>query len=131
MSAPARVHIGASIRGRGFELWSWYFFRWSGLLLVFLALGHVLIMHVLNSVDAINYAFVADRWRSIGWRIYDWLLLGLALTHGMNGLRVIVDDYIHGRRWRWVCLSSAWLLYCVLMLVGTLTILTFPHVSAN
>ena len=115
--------------GSDFELWSWYFFRLSGLLLIFLALGHVLIMHIINNVDVINYAFVADRWRTVGWRIYDWLLLSLALTHGMNGLRVIVDDYIHARGKRALWLSSAWLLYFVLMVVGTLTIVTFPITS--
>jgi succinate dehydrogenase / fumarate reductase, membrane anchor subunit len=113
--------------GSNFELWSWYFFRVSGLLLIFLALGHVLIMHIINNVDVINYAFVADRWRTVGWRICDWLLLSLALTHGMNGLRVIVDDYVHAQGKRVLWLSSAWLLYFVLMVIGTLTIVTFPQ----
>jgi succinate dehydrogenase / fumarate reductase membrane anchor subunit len=119
------------LRGRRLELWSWYFFRWSGLLLVFLALGHVLIMHIVNNVDVINYAFVADRWQAIGWRIYDWLLLALALTHGMNGLRVVLDDYVHVQRWRVVCLSLGWGLYVVLIVIGTLTIATFPHLSGR
>jgi succinate dehydrogenase / fumarate reductase membrane anchor subunit len=109
------------------EVWSWYFLRWSGLLLVVLALGHVLIMHIINNVDVINYAFVADRWRTVGWRVYDWLLLGLALTHGMNGLRVMIDDYVHTRSRRLVCLSSAWVAYLLLMLIGTLTIVRFPQ----
>jgi len=112
--------------GHNLELWSWYFFRVSGLLLVFLALGHVLIMHIVNSVDVITYSFVADRWRSVGWRVYDWLLLSLALTHGMNGLRIILDDYVHARTKRLICVSSAWLLYGALMVIGTLTIVTFP-----
>jgi succinate dehydrogenase / fumarate reductase membrane anchor subunit len=118
-------------RGRVLEVWSWYFLRWSGLLLVVLALGHVLIMHIINNVDVINYAFVADRWRTVGWRVYDWLLLGLALTHGMNGLRVMIDDYVHTRSKRLVCLSSAWVVYLLLMLIGTLTIVRFPQNAVN
>ncbi len=109
------------------ELWSWYFFRVSGLLLVFLALGHVLIMHIINNVDVINYSFVAERWRSVGWRIYDWLLLSLALTHGVNGQRIILDDYVHSRRMRLAWVSTAWLLYGVVLVIGTLTIVRFPR----
>ena len=130
MASPApalRVRAGRPLGRRDFERWSWYFFRISGLLLVFLALGHVLIMHLINSVDVIDYSFVAERWRSVGWRFYDWLLLSLALSHGMNGLRVIVDDYVHSRAWRVVCLSTTGLLFGALLLIGTVTIVTFPR----
>ena len=48
--------------GGGYELFMWYFMRISGLLLVFLAVGHLFIMHILNNVETINYAFVASRW---------------------------------------------------------------------
>ncbi len=78
----------------GFEVASWYFFRLSGLALVVLALGHLAIMHVVNSVDTIDYDWVVARWRSVGWRIYDGALLVLALLHGMNGARLAVDDYV-------------------------------------
>ena len=35
----------------GFELAAWYFMRISGLVLVFLALGHLFITHILNNVE--------------------------------------------------------------------------------
>ena len=39
--------------------------RVSGIVLLFLAVGHVLIMHVLgDGVDRVNFAFVALRWQS-------------------------------------------------------------------
>jgi succinate dehydrogenase / fumarate reductase membrane anchor subunit len=112
--------------GRGFERWSWYFFRVSGLLLVILALCHVLIVHVVNDVEVIHYGFVAERWRSVGWRLYDWLLLSLALSHGMNGLRLSIDDYVHAPGHRRFWLSAAGLLYLALLAIGTATIVTFP-----
>ena len=111
--------------GSGFEVWSWYYFRISGLLLVFLALGHLVIMHVANSVDVIDYDWVAGRWASAGWRIYDWLLLALALSHGMNGLRVVLDDYIHARRWRFLALTALWSLFVFMLALGTWTVVTF------
>jgi len=110
----------------GFELWSWYFFRVSGVLVLFLVFGHILVVHILNNVDAITYAFVADRWQSLGWRFYDWLLLALAITHGQNGLRVMIDDYIHPPAWRVVAHTMNWTVLGIFLALGTLTIVTFP-----
>ena len=65
----------------GFELWSWLFMRISGLVLVVLAVGHVLLMHVVDEgVDRVNFAFVQLRWQSPFWRAWDWMLLCLART---------------------------------------------------
>ena len=57
----------------GFERWMWYFTRISGLLLVVLAMGHMLIMHVLVQLTGqeINFAFVLERWGNPFWRGYD------------------------------------------------------------
>src|SRR5262245_39903591 len=82
----------------GVELFAWIFMRVSGLLLLFLALGHLAVMHLINNVDNIDYAFVAARFATPFWRTYDWLMLVLALLHGLNGLRVIIDDYFSGGR---------------------------------
>lgn len=76
------------------EFLSWYFFRVSGLLLVVLALGHFLIMHAFNSILDIDYYFVVRRWALPAWRIYDWFLLALALLHGFNGLRVVLNEHV-------------------------------------
>ena len=46
--------------GGGYELFMWYFMRLSGLALVLLAVGHLFIMHILNNVETINYAFIAE-----------------------------------------------------------------------
>lgn len=115
----------------GFELYSWVFMRVSGLLLVFLALGHLAIMHIINSVEAINYAFVATRWGSLLWRSYDWLLLILALLHGFNGLRIVVEDYIHSNGWRVLSLTIVYLLTFLFLVLGSLVIFTFQPAGAR
>lgn len=108
-----------------FELYSWYFFRISGLLLIFLAVTHVLIMHVFNTAFDIDYEFVADRWGSPFWRMFDWLLLIMALTHGLNGARIAVDDYIGSAGWRVVGYSAILIALLVFGVMGTLAIVTF------
>src|SRR5918911_87600 len=77
-----------------FELYSWIFMRVSGLLLVILVLGHLLIMNILDGgVQRINFGFVAGRWSSPFWQTWDLLQLWLAELHGTNGLRTIINDY--------------------------------------
>ena len=42
-----------------------------GVVLLFLALGHLAIMHLINSIHVIDFDFVADRYQTPFWRIYD------------------------------------------------------------
>lgn len=72
--------------------------RLSGVLLLLLAVGHMLLQHVLRDVHDLTLQVVQDAWRSWGWRAYDLLLLLFAITHGFNGLRQVVQDYLHKQR---------------------------------
>jgi succinate dehydrogenase / fumarate reductase, membrane anchor subunit len=115
-----------SPRKRSPEAWSWAFMRLSGLALVFLALIHFSITHIINDVVETDYDFVAERWHNPLWRLFDWLLLVLALGHGVNGLRWIIDDYVRRPGRRKVAMGLLFGLTGVLVIVGTLTILAFP-----
>jgi succinate dehydrogenase / fumarate reductase, membrane anchor subunit len=112
--------------GKGGEFWWWAFMRVSGIVLLVLAVGHVLIMHVLgNGVDRVNFAFVALRWQSPFWRTWDWLMLSLALLHGVNGLRMISLDYI---RRPGIRIAVNWLFNItgvVLFALGSIVVFTF------
>jgi succinate dehydrogenase / fumarate reductase membrane anchor subunit len=111
---------------RGFELWTWLFMRISGIVLLFLAVGHVLIMHVWgNGVDRVNFAFIQLRWASPFWKTWDWLMLVLALLHGVNGLRVIVLDYVRPAGARLAINSFFTVLGAALMALGTIIVVTF------
>jgi succinate dehydrogenase / fumarate reductase membrane anchor subunit len=110
----------------GFELWSWVFMRISGILLLFLAVGHVLIMHVVDEgVGRVNFGFVAARWQSPVWRTWDWALLVLALIHGINGLRVIVQDYVKWPGARFAINMFFYALGFGLFVLGTVIVFTF------
>ena len=128
-----RVATGYGSRpsGGGFETFSWYFFRVSGVLLIFLALIHIFLNHVATDVSCTSYQLVAVRYENPFWRLYDWLLLTLALLHGMNGLRVVVDDYVRTRGWRLTLQSAVGIVTLVFFLLGTITLITFqPIVGA-
>ena len=118
--------FGAKPAGGGFETFSWYFFRVSGVLLIFLVIIHLILMHVTTDVAKTTYDFVAARYSNPLWRLYDWLLLTLSLLHGMNGLRVVIDDYVRGRAARLTLMSLAGTLLLVFLMLGTITLITFP-----
>ena len=120
-------------RRSNFELYSWLFMRISGLALVILVLGHLLIMNILDGgVHRINWGFVAGRWASPFWQFWDLAMLWLAEIHGGNGLRTIIDDYARKdstRCWLKILLYVSMVL---ILAVGTMVIFTFdPNMPAN
>ncbi len=80
--------------GRTFEARAWLFMRYSGILLIPLVWIHVLIQDVLVGVHKIDLDYVALRWATLGWRVYDIFLLAFTFAHGMNGLRNVLLDYV-------------------------------------
>jgi succinate dehydrogenase / fumarate reductase membrane anchor subunit len=132
-TAPRLVQVEAPRSSRGgratrtnFELYSWMFMRLSGLLLVVLVLGHLLVNLVLGQgVRQIDFAFVAGKWASPVWQTWDLAMLWLAELHGVNGLRTVINDYAERdgtRFWLKMLLYTAAILVLVL---GTLVIFTF------
>ncbi len=108
---------------RNFEATAWKWMRYSGVLLIPLAWGHVLIKDVLVGVHKIDLNYVQRIWAFTAWRVYDFLLLTLAFTHGMNGLRQVLMDYVHTparqRLVNWLLLG----VWFVVLLMGAIAII--------
>jgi succinate dehydrogenase / fumarate reductase, membrane anchor subunit len=116
----------------GRERFWWYFMRLSGLALVFLALGHMFIMHVLVELTGgeIDFALVQSRWGTPFWRIYDLLLLVLAFVHGANGARIVIGDYVANRTARSLLIGILLFVSAVWLLLGMAVIVFFDPNSA-
>lgn len=99
------------------EMTAWKWMRYSGLFLIPLAWGHVLIQDVLVGVDRIDLNYVSMRWAYLGWRVYDFSLLVLALAHGINGLRQIVLDFVSEKKIGLVNQAS-FVYWLVMVLIG-------------
>src|SRR6187431_1047436 len=114
-------------KGRGnFELWSWVFMRASGVLLLVLVFGHLFVNLMLGEgIHGIDFAFVAGKFATPFWQWWDVLMLWLALIHGANGMRTIVNDYIGHAGTRRVLIWALWLAAAFLILLGTLVVFTF------
>lgn len=113
----------------GFELAAWYFMRISGLVLVLLALGHLYITHIQHNVETVNYEFVANRWADpktgVLWRLWDLTMINLAVLHGFNGLRQILDEYVIRRNRRVLVHTLIWCSVIFLLTIGSYAILMF------
>lgn len=121
----------ARSRGRprsAFEFYMWLFMRVSGLALIFLALFHMFWLHFMISVEQISFDTIVQRWvgaQGAFWRSYDLLLLAFAFTHGMNGARMVLDDYFHSPGWRAFLTITLFVIWFVLMGLGLYIIFTF------
>ena len=112
-------------RGINWEKWGWVYMRVSGVILVVLIFGHLFVNLVAGEgVNAIDFAFVAGKWADPFWVVWDTLLLWLALIHGSNGMRTLVNDYATNPKLRRILLGAIFSSTAILLLLGTLVIYT-------
>ena len=129
--------------GFTFEYFMWIFTRLSGIgMIVLAALGMAgaFIMgartqmdlatlmrwtffpnpnHVVNS----NIPDVAVGWATAFWQIMQMLIVFFGITHGFNGLRVVVEDYTGQSVWRPLLRGSIFMLWMFMMIVAVYVIL--------
>jgi succinate dehydrogenase membrane anchor subunit len=132
LAAPRSPRRRSRSRGRSnLELYGWLFMRVSGVLLVFLVLGHLLITNILDGgVQRINFGFVAGQWSSPFWQLWDLVMLWLAQLHGTNGLRTIINDYTRRDRTRLLLTLTLYTASALVVALGTLVIFTFdPNIT--
>ncbi|MFC4454660.1 succinate dehydrogenase hydrophobic membrane anchor subunit [Deinococcus sonorensis] len=101
------------------ELNWWIFMRVSGLILMFLVLGHVYMTFVQVSESDATYDAVVSKLSNPAWKFYDWLILVLSLLHGLNGARYSIEDYIRTRPNRFWVKSIFYTLVGVIFTLGT------------
>ncbi|MBU1249939.1 MULTISPECIES: succinate dehydrogenase hydrophobic membrane anchor subunit [Microcella] len=144
MTTPDLANTGASTidaprspyartkRGINLEKWGWIYMRVSGVMLVVLIFGHLFVNLVLGTgVSQIDFAFVAGKLSDPFWIVWDTLLLWLALLHGANGIRTIINDYVSTPRVRGILIGALGASTAVLLILGTLVIYTFDPCPAG
>lgn len=130
MAAPQlvepRKRLPSGRTRRGAERWSWIFMRVSGVLLLILVFTHLFAnLMVGDGVNRIDFAFVAGKWASPLWKVWDAALLWLAMLHGFNGMRLLINDYAHSKRLHAFLHALLGLATVAILVLGTLVITTF------
>lgn len=114
------------------EKYGWMYMRASGVVLIILIFGHLFTnLWVGEGIKAIDFAFVGGKWSDPFWQVWDGLMLWLALIHGTNGMRTIVNDYAERETVRKVLNVTLWVVCAALIVLGTLVIYTFDPCPAN
>jgi len=126
IEAPRTPRV-RSTKGRvNWEKWGWFYMRLSGVLLLILIFGHLFINLVQGGgIKEIDFAFVVGKYATPFWQWWDAVMLWLALIHGSNGMRTIVNDYANNRTVRRVLLGGIAVAAVFLIVLGTLVIFTF------
>lgn len=88
MTASRRVRIKPT-----FDTTAWKYMRLSAILLIPMVWFHTIFTTLIVGAENTNLGLVAARWATVGWRIYDALLLAFAFSHGVTGLRQVLFDF--------------------------------------
>jgi succinate dehydrogenase / fumarate reductase, membrane anchor subunit len=124
----ARVVRGRS--GSKFETFMWFFTRVTGILFLFMGAFNIVYANLTGGAGTLDvgaqmrWAFfpisfhitasAADvaNFQNPFWEIWSFLLFIVAATHGYNGIRVILGDYVHHPlllQWLRALLFAIWL----------------------
>ncbi|MET4158899.1 succinate dehydrogenase hydrophobic membrane anchor subunit [Agromyces sp. PvR057] len=132
IEAPRSQARPARKRGVNLEKWGWIYMRASGVVLLVLIFGHLFVnLLVGEGVKAIDFGFVGGKWADPFWQWWDVLMLWLALIHGANGMRTIVNDYTNPGTTQKVLKGALFAAAAVLIVLGTLVVFTFDPCPAG
>lgn len=62
-------------------------------MLAVLVLGHFAVTHFVTDVANTGSEFIARRWGSALWLLWDWTMLSAAILHGAAGVWISIEDY--------------------------------------
>jgi succinate dehydrogenase / fumarate reductase, membrane anchor subunit len=133
MSSRTAPRVGFS-----FEYLMWIITRISGLAMFLLSLLGIIGAFVLGARTQVNLSAlarwtffpnpnhvvntsipdVAQGWANAWWQVMEILILFFGVTHGLNGLRVVIEDYL-GASWsRTLLRGFIFLLWLFFLVVG-------------
>src|SRR4051794_20529389 len=126
LDKPRSPYTRSRTTRTNFELYGWMFMRMSGVILVVLIFLHLFVNLMLgDGIKGIDFAFVAGKYSSPYWQVADLLMLWLAMLHGTNGVRTIINDYADRDQTRFWLKALVYAAFVVVVTLGTLVIFTF------
>lgn len=115
---PRRTTHKQSLESR-----TWKYMRLSAILLVPMVWFHTIFNTLIIGPQNISLDLVSRRWATLGWQIYDILLLTFAFSHGVNGLRQVLFDFASSSTTRKVLNILLLLFWIVLSVIGASAII--------
>jgi len=102
----------------------WFMQRITGAVLLLALLAHFWVLHFFPpSHGNITYETVMQRLQNPAWRTVDLLFLVFGLYHGMNGIIIVINDYIRNSGVRTLLVGVLWVATIWFLIIGSMTIL--------
>lgn len=101
---------------------AWLLQRISAVILFAILIFHFITYHFISSV-APEWDKVVSKMQSPWFTLLQFLFLITALYHGLNGVWMVVEDYIHCKGWRIFIFSLILIVGSGLLFIGMSTIL--------
>ncbi len=125
--------------GFSFEYLMWIFTRISGILMILLAFFGLIMAFSygarlqLGLEDVVRWMFFpnsyhvqgaenADAWFNAFWNVMQSVIIFFAGTHGVNGLRIVLEDYLK-RPWLRIFLRGLLFLFWLFMLLVAIVVI--------
>ena len=85
---------------------------------------------MLDSVAVIDHEWVlTTRWNLVWWRFYDAFLLWFTGLHAFNGLRVVINDYVHQKALNRILNFGAALILIAIFALGSIALVLTPNLG--
>ena len=75
--------------------------------------------HVVNS----NIPDISPGWSNAYWQVMEMLIVFFGISHGFNGLRVIIEDFIGHSLWQTILRGAVFLLWLFFLIIAVYVIL--------
>ena len=101
---------------------AWLLQRISAVILFIILIYHFVVYHFLSSGKAPQWSEIIAKMKSPWFLLLQFIFLTTALYHGLNGVWMVVEDYIHSKYWRLFIFSIIVLAAFSLLFVGISTL---------
>ncbi|MBL7190673.1 succinate dehydrogenase, hydrophobic membrane anchor protein [bacterium] len=112
------------IRNKGLNsggAFAWFFQRITGIALFLMLLAHFLLLHY-SGIEELTFEEVSRHLSQPFWKVFDITFLLFGVYHGINGLFMVLCDYVHHNAWRLLLTGVLWLGGITVVVLGSLTI---------
>jgi len=106
----------------------WLLQRISAVVLFVLLMFHFVTYHFITSTTP-GWERVVNKMQSPWFNLLQFLFLITALYHGLNGVWMVVEDYIHSKFWRIFVFGLILIVGSSLLFIGTATILKISNLE--
>lgn len=109
---------------------AWLLQRITAVIIFFVLMLHFVTYHFLAHGRSVSYQWVIERASSWWFPLLQFVLLLSVIFHGLNGVWLVLEDYVANRHWRLICFSLLIAVGVMLLFVGTLTIIKLYTLQA-